>query len=62
LMAFAQGRVSLYVRSGMGPISPGRWQVWQFFWKMGSISRLNVGTAKAALPSQNPVISKRILM
>jgi hypothetical protein len=26
----------------MGPISPGRWQVWQFFWRMGKTSLLNV--------------------
>ena len=60
LITFAQGRVSVYVRSGIGPISPGRWQVWQFFWRMGTMSRLNVGAAKAALPSQSPVNSQRV--
>jgi hypothetical protein len=47
LIAFAQGRASLYVRSDIGATSPGRWQPWQFFCKMGSTSRLNVTGAGA---------------
>ena len=26
-----------------GPASPGRWQTWQFFWRMGATSLVNVG-------------------
>ena len=32
----------------MGPISPGRWQVWQFFCKTGSTSLLKVTVEDAA--------------
>src|SRR6185437_1795346 len=43
LMATAQGRVSSYVSIENGPASPGRWQFWQFFCKMGATSLVNVG-------------------
>src|ERR1700682_1868504 len=46
-IAFAQGRASLYVSSDIGATSPGRWQPWQFFCKIGSTSRLNVTEAGA---------------
>src|SRR5579883_524524 len=42
LIAFAQGRTSLYVRNDIGAISPGRWHVWQFFCRIGSTSFVNV--------------------
>src|SRR5437879_2227549 len=29
----------------MGPISPGRWQVWHLFWRMGRTSLLYVTSA-----------------
>src|SRR3982751_3907766 len=35
-IAFAQGRVSEYVRKDTGAASPGRWQPWQFLWRIGS--------------------------
>src|SRR5664279_5245419 len=34
----AHGRTCRYVRSGMGPISPGRWQLWHRFCSIGSTS------------------------
>src|SRR5262249_28318041 len=42
LMAEAQGRTCLYVSSGMGAGSPGRWHDWQFFCRIGATSLLNV--------------------
>src|SRR6266496_4746235 len=44
---FAHGRASLYVISGIGPISPGRWQFVQFLYRMGATSLLQVATAGA---------------
>jgi hypothetical protein len=46
----AHGRVSAYVSSGIGAISPGRWQFVQFLKKSGATSLLNVGTPSAAAP------------
>src|SRR5215470_638298 len=37
-MAIAQGRASSYVSSDMGATSPGRWQLWQLFWRIGNTS------------------------
>ena len=64
LIAFAQGRVPSYVRSGIGPISPGRWQLWQFACRIGRMSRLNVTSgvaARAAVPSKMPRAVDRII-
>src|SRR6266849_2882435 len=47
-IAFAHGRVSSKVRSDMGAISPGRWQPWQRFCKIGSMSLWNVRVTGAA--------------
>jgi len=58
-IALAQGRVLSYVRNDMGPISPGRWQPWQFFCRIGRTSLLKVtaavlaSAAKAMLPAIN---------
>src|SRR3981081_3301201 len=41
-MLGAQGRVCSYVSTGNGAASPGRWQVWQFFWRMGATSLVKV--------------------
>src|SRR3979490_1410094 len=41
-MLGAQGRACSYVSSGNGAASPGRWQVWQFFWRMGATSLVKV--------------------
>src|SRR5271170_5085639 len=48
LMDFAQGRVCSYVSSDMGAISPGRWQVAQFLYRIGATSEENVGIVSAA--------------
>src|SRR6476659_3729564 len=42
-MAPVQGRVSSYVSIENGAASPGRWQVWQFFCRIGATSFVNVG-------------------
>src|SRR6202043_821363 len=39
----AQGSVSSYVGMEKGAASPGRWQVWQCFCKIGATSLVNVG-------------------
>src|ERR1700678_1844151 len=61
LMDFAQGRVSEYVRSDIGATSPGRWQLWQLFCRIGKMSLLKVGetgpaveAAMAAAAVRNP--------
>src|SRR5688572_21005577 len=41
LMALAYGRASSYVKSDIGAISPGRWQVVQFLQSMGATSLVN---------------------
>src|SRR4030095_1098023 len=46
---FAQGRVSANVMKDIGAISPGRWQVWQFFCRIGRTSLLNVTCVTFAL-------------
>src|SRR5579862_8670692 len=46
-MAFAHGRADSYVSSDIGATSPGRWHCWQFFWRIGSTSLLNVGAVAA---------------
>src|SRR5690349_7993423 len=38
LMDRAQGRASLYVRSAIGAIDPGRWQFWQDRCRIGAMS------------------------
>src|SRR3981081_3612183 len=43
LIVGAQGRVSSYVSMENGAASPGRWQVWQCFCKIGATSLVNVG-------------------
>src|SRR2546428_3473556 len=43
LIALAHGRASAYVSNDIGPISPGRWHVWQFRCNIGSTSRSKVG-------------------
>src|SRR3981081_2950403 len=43
LIVGAQGRVSSYVSMENGAASPGRWQVWQGFCKIGATSLVNVG-------------------
>src|SRR5580693_3698309 len=42
-MAPVQGRVSSYVSIENGAASPGRWQLWQFFCRIGATSFVNVG-------------------
>src|SRR5579859_8232224 len=42
-MAPAQGRVSSYVSIEKGAASPGRWQLWQFFCRIGATAFVNVG-------------------
>src|SRR4051812_30822488 len=37
-IARAQGRACSYVSSDIGATSPGRWQVWQFDWRIGRTS------------------------
>src|SRR5580704_12246560 len=37
-IARAQGRASSYEMSDIGATSPGRWHVWQLFWRMGRTS------------------------
>src|SRR5580693_2444166 len=39
----AHGRVSSYVSIENGAASPGRWQVWQCFCKIGATSLVKVG-------------------
>src|SRR5947207_12086248 len=41
-IAFAHGRASRYVSRDIGAASPGRWQPWQFFSRIGATSLLNV--------------------
>jgi hypothetical protein len=43
LIAPAHGRTSSYVSIENGPASPGRWQLWQFFCRIGATSLVNVG-------------------
>src|SRR4051812_29579121 len=45
LIACAHGRASAYVRSDIGAISPARWQLTQFAYKIGATSCAKVGTA-----------------
>src|SRR5216684_6288667 len=45
---FTQGRASLKVRSDIGAISPGRWHVVQFLYRIGATSLLNVGDGTVA--------------
>src|SRR5690349_22202886 len=45
LIARAQGRAAAYESSDIGAIWPGRWQLWQFFWRIGSMSLWNVTAA-----------------
>src|ERR1019366_10175695 len=63
LMAFAQGRESVYVRRDIGAISPGRWQVWQFCCRIGRTSLENVAgavsAAKAAVTERARAKEKR---
>src|SRR5688500_11439059 len=42
-IAAAHGRASRNVISDIGATSPGRWQVAHRAWKIGAMSRLNVG-------------------
>src|SRR5579862_7816318 len=42
-MLLAQGRACSYVSSGNGAASPGRWQLWQFFCRIGATSCEKVG-------------------
>src|SRR5215469_12392024 len=42
-IAPAHGRVSSYVSIENGAASPGRWQLWQRFCKIGATSFVNVG-------------------
>src|ERR1700756_5258818 len=42
-MAPVHGRVSSYVSMEKGAASPGRWQLWQFFCRIGATSFVNVG-------------------
>src|SRR5580658_930224 len=60
-MALAHGRASWYVISDIGATSPGRWQPWQFFCRMGRTSLLNVGelAAMAATPIARPTTEMR---
>src|SRR3979409_2699641 len=48
-MLGAQGRACSYVSSGNGAASPGRWQVWQFFWRIGAMSLVKVTLALLAV-------------
>jgi hypothetical protein len=54
-MALAHGRALSYVSRGIGPISPGRWQTWQFFWRIGRTSLLKVTPPDAVLPARADV-------
>jgi hypothetical protein len=52
------------VINGIGATSPGRWQPWQFFCKMGRTSLLNVGAlvpvpAMADIPIAKPITENR---
>ena len=47
LMARTQGRTSWKVVSDIGPIAPGWWHCWQFFWRIGATSLVKVGPAAA---------------
>src|SRR5215471_20436720 len=38
LIPRAHGRASSYEISDIGATSPGRWQVWQLFWRIGRTS------------------------
>src|SRR4029077_18916666 len=42
-IAPVQGRVSSYVSIENGAASPGRWQLWHFFCRIGATSFANVG-------------------
>ncbi len=42
LIDLAHGRASPYVSSDIGAMLPGRWHAWQFSWKMGAMSFVNV--------------------
>src|SRR5260370_16414594 len=47
-----------------GAVSPGRWQVWEFFCKIGGTSLLNVGgglfgSCPSAYPAQQSVLASR---
>ena len=53
-MREAQRRVSPYSRSGIGPTDPGRWQIWQFAWRMGATSFEKVTSASAPLAPFTP--------
>jgi hypothetical protein len=48
LIARAHGRACSYVSSDIGAIWPGRWHAWQFFWRIGRTSLVNVAGAAAA--------------
>src|SRR3954469_2833276 len=47
-IAFAHGRASANDTSGIGPISPARWQFVQFLYRIGATSLLNVGAGDCA--------------
>ena len=47
-IALAHGRTSSYVRSDIGAIPPGRWQLWQERWRTGATSLVNVTCAPGA--------------
>src|SRR5439155_17463983 len=54
-------------RNDMGAICPGRWHVWQFFWRIGRTSLLKVGSgdvsaAIAAPPSIKMATRRSIIM
>jgi hypothetical protein len=38
-IAAANGRVSSYVSNGIGAMPPARWQLWQWFARIGNTSR-----------------------
>src|SRR5581483_6260804 len=63
-IALAQGRTSLYVKKDIGATSPGRWQVWQFFCKIGRMSLLKVADGESAatsVPAQISAASNALL-
>src|SRR5262252_8722726 len=60
LIAFAHGRADSYVSNDIGAVCPGLWQLWQFFWKIGSTSFVKVGSlAASADGNAKTLITKR---
>src|SRR5262249_37552866 len=64
-MSLARLTASSYVRSENGATSPGRWQVAQFWYRIGAMSLLYVGVAALAvaaarIPNNDPAATLMI--